>query len=96
MYEYTALIMLGKMMLSFTIVTLCEYNQPRPYYYKLEILLGSMVIAAVPLVGHVILYLATAYLLRHYPYGTVRAWMWPVELYRAAFKRITNRYPFRR
>lgn len=96
MLEHAALIMMAKLALSFTIVTLCERNQPRPYYYLLEILIGSLVIAAVPLIGHVVMYAATAYLLRRYPYGTVRAWLWPVELYRAAFKCITNRYPFRR
>lgn len=95
MLEHQIFIILGKLLLSFTVVMLAERNQPRPYYYVIEILLGSAVIAATPIVGHVVMYAATAYLLRDYPDSLVRAWLWPVELYRSLVKCITKRYPFR-
>lgn len=96
MLEHQIFIVLGKLLLSFTIVMLTERSQPKPYYYLLEIVLGSLVIAALPMLGHLIMYAATAWLLRRYPNGIIRAWLWPVELYRALVMSLTKRYPFRR
>ena len=96
MLEHHIFIILGKLLLSFTVVVLAERNQPKPYYYVIEIILGSAVIASIPILGHAVMYAATAYLLRDYPDGLIRAWLWPVELYRSLVKCFTKRYPFRR
>lgn len=96
MLEHAALIIVGKFLISFTLVLICERNQHQPYFYKTEIFLGSIVIAAVPLLGQVVMYIATAYMLRKYPYGIVRAWLWPIELYRSLVKSFSHRYPFRK
>lgn len=96
MLEHHIFIILGKLLLSFTVVVLAERNQPKPYYYVIEIILGSAVIASIPILGHMVMYFATAYLLRDYPDVLVRAWLWPVELYRSLVKCFTKRYPFRR
>lgn len=96
MLEHAIFIVGAKFVLICGIVMISERQQPRPYYYLLEIILGSAVIALVPLIGTVFLYAVTAYQLRYYPYGLIRALMWPVELYRAAYKCLFHRYPFRR
>jgi hypothetical protein len=96
MLEHAMLIVVAKFATLCGIVLLCEAQQPKPYYYFLEIIIGSAVIAFVPLLGTVLMYFLTAYQLRHYPYGVVRALLWPVELYRSAYKYLFNRYPFRR
>ncbi|QXO10001.1 hypothetical protein pEaSNUABM37_00040 [Erwinia phage pEa_SNUABM_37] len=96
MLEHAMLIVGVKFIVSCTIVLIAERQQSKPYYYLCEIILGSAVIAVVPLLGHVALYFLTAYNLRQYPYGIIRAWLWPVELYRSAYKYLFRRYPFRK
>lgn len=96
MLEHAIFIVGAKFVILCGIVMYSERLQPRPYYYLLEIILGSALIAFVPLLGTVVLYAATAYQLRHYPYGIIRALLWPVELYRSAYKCVFRRYPFRR
>lgn len=96
MLEYTVFIVGAKFILLCGIVMISERQQARPYYYLLEIILGSVVVAFVPLIGTVFMYAVTAYQLRHYPYGVIRALLWPVEIYRAAYKGLFHRYPFRR
>lgn len=96
MLEHDYLIVGTKFILSCMIILLCEKQQARPYYYFLEIVLGSVVIAVVPLIGHVLAYALMAHHLRHYPYSIVRAWLWPVELYRTAYMQLFRRYPYRK
>lgn len=96
MLEHALLIVGVKFIVSCTIILLAERQQTKPYYYLCEIILGSAIIAVIPLLGQILLYAFTAYNLRHYPYGVVRSWLWPVELYRSAYKYFFRRYPFRR
>ena len=96
MLEHAIYIVGAKFVILCGIVMCCERQQARPYYYLLEIILGSAVLAFVPLIGQVFMYCVAAYQLRNYPYGTVRALLWPIELYRAAHQRLFRRYPFRR
>jgi len=96
MIERDLLFIFIKAVVSIVAITLCEYKRNRPLYYKREVLLASLVIAVLPLGIHVVMYLATAYMLRLYPYGAVRAWMWPAELYRSIVKGVTNTYPHRK
>lgn len=86
----------AKLAIFMIIVRLCEANQSRPYYYNWEVVFGSLLVAAVPLAVHAVMYLVTAWMLRAYPYGVVRAMMWPIEIIRGVVKSFTKRYPYRK
>lgn len=95
MTEHFFIVLFAKLFIGLAVITLCEINQARPYYFKREIILGCLVIALCPLFMNVVMYLVAAYLLRLYPYGIVRAFMWPIELVRSIVKSLTKRYPTR-
>lgn len=96
MLDYYLIVFVTKFIVSCGIVLYAERRQLRPYYYLREVILASILIAFLPLLGHLIMYAVAGYQLRLYPYGVIRAWLWPVELYRALVMRLTRRYPFRR
>jgi len=95
MLERFLLIVALKFIVCWTIIFFAERQQLKPYYYFHEVVLGCIVVAITPLVGQLALYVYMGYQLRDYPYGMVRAWLWPVECYRSIIYRYTRRYPFR-
>lgn len=96
MTEQQIVVFFVKLFISLTVMTICEINQSKPYYYKREILGSCIVLALCPLTIAIVMYFVTAYLLRMYPYSVVRGFMWPIEVHRNIVKSITNRYPSRK